>query len=78
MGSGVTPPLSPPETVRPLKKATCFVALGPLAPTYCLSTPPLVSLRAPRIWRFLNGLKPKQLPGFSVQVSVENLKPDTC
>ena len=66
MGSGVTPPLSPPETVQPLKKATCGacpeqgrrVALDPLAPTYWSSTPPLADLRAPRIWRFLNGLKP--------------------
>ena len=40
-----------------VEKGHCFVALGSLAPTYCLSTPPLVSLRAPRIWRFLNGLK---------------------
>ena len=57
MGSGVTPPLSPPEAVQPLKKATYFVALVPLAATYCSSTPSLAQLRAPCIWRFLNGLK---------------------
>jgi Phage derived protein Gp49-like (DUF891) len=32
------------------KRPICFVALDRLAPTYCISTPPLVSPRAPCIW----------------------------